>query len=763
MQFQREIFGVTVLVASFLVFAQTGRSQSVADGKHEAQANTSQNADRAATDHYLWGRDAPTFQFVLVGLSSREEEQRDYAKAIASYQRNLNRLERINASLASKVYIQLKLVENLIETERWPEAQPILNDCRRHCLANAPISMRTMEVECYQTRVHINNHEFDKARESLALVAKHAPPSYKKNPSYQLDINKLRCLLAARSQSFTAASEVFDRAFEDLRTFATMGENFETSKSHKLGYQLLFDWYCQCFAIELEHGDPCIDSFYDNVMSCKGFSTDWSRMIMRRRSHPDYWSDSIRIEAVSLGIDWVVLGTVDETRSQHVEKLAGQVIQRIDALDAKANPDGAWRTQLNSEKLKSALSPDEVFVDFVAYRKDDGYQLLALISETDAPVRCLALGSMESLTQQVIAWNDGQGESTAAQRAGVKIRQTLWEPLKPFINKGKKVVISPDGIIGFVSFGSLPSNSPGRFLVQDHLFTYQISASDFALTRLYSEKRTDPQCWCLLGNPDFGESTTTEETLAPLPATQGEVEKISSLIESNLKSAQINLLVRDKATVSRLRQHAPSCTHLHLATHGFRNIPESFQTKNRTPGSMRADFLSDQYVGLALAKESNLFGFLTPKSIITAADIQRLDLTNVELVVLSGCETGTGIWEQGEGMASLNRAFRVAGARQIVSSIWPVPDDSTRELMKHFYNNLINARLPVAEALRQAQIMMIKRPRPSSPLLATTNRGKAVARQRAKNRPAQQVASPYHWGGFVAYGTTATNLRLRRN
>ena len=60
----------------------------------------------------------------------------------------------------------------------------------------------------------------------------------------------------------------------------------------------------------------------------------------------------------------------------------------------------------------------------------------------------------------------------------------------------------------------------------------------------------------------------------------------------------------------------------------------------------------------------------------------------------------------GEGVFGLRRAFALAGAKNLLMSLWPVNDETTANQMKAFYQNL--QKLPPAEALRQAQLETIK-------------------------------------------------------
>jgi CHAT domain-containing protein len=87
-------------------------------------------------------------------------------------------------------------------------------------------------------------------------------------------------------------------------------------------------------------------------------------------------------------------------------------------------------------------------------------------------------------------------------------------------------------------------------------------------------------------------------------------------------------------------------------------------------------------------------------------EIANLQL-DVDLVVLSTCQSQLGRTIRGEGLESLSRAFILAGGRAVVASIWAVDDRETSRLMPFFYTAL-RAKSSPAEALRNAQLQMIK-------------------------------------------------------
>ena len=69
----------------------------------------------------------------------------------------------------------------------------------------------------------------------------------------------------------------------------------------------------------------------------------------------------------------------------------------------------------------------------------------------------------------------------------------------------------------------------------------------------------------------------------------------------------------------------------------------------------------------------------------TAAELAELDLSGCELVVLSACGSHVGIERAGQGLASLQQATFIAGARASLTSLWRVDDGPTRDFMRRFY------------------------------------------------------------------------------
>ncbi len=107
-------------------------------------------------------------------------------------------------------------------------------------------------------------------------------------------------------------------------------------------------------------------------------------------------------------------------------------------------------------------------------------------------------------------------------------------------------------------------------------------------------------------------------------------------------------------------------------------------------------YIREPALVLSLSNTGKEDGFLTLSEILQL----RLD---ADTVVLSACNTASGNYIPGEGIAALSRAFMYSGSRSVVASLWEVADESTAILMESFYRYLFEGKAK-AEALRLAKI-----------------------------------------------------------
>lgn len=295
--------------------------------------------------------------------------------------------------------------------------------------------------------------------------------------------------------------------------------------------------------------------------------------------------------------------------------------------------------------------------------------------------------------------------------------------------RGRRLVVVPSGALEYVPMAVLPV--PGRAagddvrLIARHETVVLPSASSLPLLRRASARRDlrrttvavvadpvfsadDPRVTRPSGREEASPtSAMTQEvrgSLARLPFSRAEAQAVASRIDPGVRlqatdfDASLELVTSGRLNDYRI---------VHFATHGVINTsrPE----------------LSGLALSLVDQEGRSRDGFLRLNTIYNL----RL---SADLVVLSACQSALGRQVAGEGLVGLTRGFMHAGARRVVASLWQVSDAATAELMKHFYEGMLERRLSAAAALRRAQRQMAADPR---------------------------WAPPYFWAGFVLQGDWA--------
>ena len=198
--------------------------------------------------------------------------------------------------------------------------------------------------------------------------------------------------------------------------------------------------------------------------------------------------------------------------------------------------------------------------------------------------------------------------------------------------------------------------------------------------------------------------------ITDLPGTQKEIEDIARILKK--KKVNTKYFIGRESTEEAFK--ASTGDILHLATHGFW-FREDANVQN-------ADAMFNS--GLLLAGVKNFYEQksvgMREDGILTAYEVQGLNLANTELVVLSACETAAGHVQAGEGVYGLQRAFNIAGADKLIMSLWKVDDKATQELFSGFYNSWVNEGSSLLEAFQKSQLAL-----------------------RAKYN------HPYYWGAFI--------------
>jgi CHAT domain-containing protein len=268
-----------------------------------------------------------------------------------------------------------------------------------------------------------------------------------------------------------------------------------------------------------------------------------------------------------------------------------------------------------------------------------------------------------------------------------RLYNVLVAPARAELAGKTRLVVVPDTDLWQVPFQALCAPG-GRYLLEDESISYAPSLSVLAaLRKVRRPPAGAPPSLAAFGNPtgDWAESET-------------EVRKLVALDGSATSRAWVG----PEATEANFRQKAGAYDVVHVAAHGV--------VDDRNP-------LRSRLVFHPPAEKPTEDGWLE------VGEIRELDL-RAKLVVLSGCETGRGAFEDGEGVIGMAWAFLASGARSVLASQWRVESTSTTQLMLRFHTGLL-AGAEKSDALRDAALELRKNDR---------------------------FRHPFYWAGFQLFG-----------
>ncbi len=192
----------------------------------------------------------------------------------------------------------------------------------------------------------------------------------------------------------------------------------------------------------------------------------------------------------------------------------------------------------------------------------------------------------------------------------------------------------------------------------------------------------------------------------PLPNTADELDYLQGHVETD--SGKVLILRGADASKSRLESQATPPRILHLATHGcfVGGSQPAQRPMTRSLLALAGANRADAADGAGTADDG----------LLHAMEVLDLDLTGTELVALSACDTGRGEVDSSEGVYGMVRAFQIAGAGNVLMTLWALNDGLGTEFVADFYRNWLAAgpAAPAdpASALRATQLDWIRSERP---------------------------------------------------
>ncbi|MFN0214054.1 MAG: CHAT domain-containing protein [Saprospiraceae bacterium] len=410
------------------------------------------------------------------------------------------------------------------------------------------------------------------------------------------------------------------------------------------------------------------------------------------------------------------------------------------------------RREVYWHELRDRLRPGEAAIEFFHYRihdrksadsdKSEYAALILLPGVTEAPVpRWVTLFEERQLTALLEHLNASKEDIFNQLYTSPALYELVWKPLEKWLGGVERIYYAPSGLLHRLS--------PGAFQCGEN----QVLAEKYDLHRFGSTRQlvTDSHASAFAGGDAVvyggiryemdsiaisvaNQNLTHEETDGPdsfnslrggdssawdyLKWTEVEAKSIAKLLTTvgaRVEVRQGYMATEESFASLGKKSSAPKV--LHLATHAFFFPDPKFKPRDaRVKSEIDATaFIMSEHPmirsGLVLAGANHTWAGGKPlkgmeDGILTAYEISQMNLGGTELVVLSACETGLGDIKGNEGVYGLQRAFKIAGAKYLVMSLWQVPDYQTEKLMAAFYTEWLKGKKTIPDAFRSAQLQM---------------------------------------------------------
>ena len=414
-----------------------------------------------------------------------------------------------------------------------------------------------------------------------------------------------------------------------------------------------------------------------------------------------------------------------------------------------------WQT------IKEGLKRHDAAIEFMHFTNSKGikqYIAILILPHNDAPV-VVELFSEETL-QDLLSRTKNENDLSYIssvydqdEESSNSLYNLVWSSIEPLLNNTQVVYFVPTGLLYKISFQSIKNNNGA--LISDQYDLIQMNSTNQIVTDgntirhnsivMYGgvnydyEIREDNK----ILSPTEVKTTVSNTSRSGLidrfhylPGTMREVETLEEIL--SVESAEIDVRSGNLATESDFKSLSGNSPNvIHISTHGF-FFPDDLGTSKKVDkgGIFRSTDNPLLRSGLAFSGANYAWKHGSnpheeEDGILTAYEISNLDLSNTDLVVLSACETGLGKVYGSEGVFGLQRAFKMAGVKNVIMSLWQVNDYHTTELMEMFYENWMEGHT-VRKALKLAQQTMSK------------------------------IYPTYYWGAFVIVGEKENIAKTNR-
>jgi CHAT domain-containing protein/Flp pilus assembly protein TadD len=715
-----------------------------------------------------YGEDSPQFWNSLNSLGVLYKNQKKFEEAESFYQEYGSLVEKKSGQL-NEAYSRFlfNLSSLYMSMDKLEEAETLLLEARQ-------IRKELFGLQHFKYANILNNlgnlywdmdrlsEAVDLHRQSLAIKKQWYG---ERHPEYFVSLINLGNTSWEKGD-MEAADSTLSKAISLQQSYLLQASK-HLSENEMQKYQRKYNAYFDIFltlSTVLDQNSPKTNSLcYDYILSNKGLSLAQRKNIERQARQVDsstfetYKNYKSTLHLLSKEYTKPIESRKNveylESLSNELEK---ELLQKIEGF-------GELTRQVTWQEVQSNLKKREVAIEFVHYRyrnpnpTDSTFYAAFVLSHGDEAPQFVPLFEENELAPLLEAAkgrrvrNINKLYSYKSNQKG--LYQLVWEKLEPYLSGVERVYCSPSGLLHRINLGAIALKKKTSFSDRYQLINlgstrqivlpvstkggdrnalvlggirYESDSTALAIGPSIESlpKLESPLPDALIYEPDDSDPFRGEG-VQYLPNSKKEAIRIFEMLQSEGYAVQLDTAydATEEAFI-QLGQTAVSPKIIHMATHGY-FFPDR-EEKDKEASVFKASKHPLIRSGLLLAGSAKAYtsgeGMGDREDgVLTAYEISQMDLSHTELVVLSACETGLGDIRANEGVYGLQRAFKIAGARYLIMSLWQVKDLSSQEFMIEFYQQWLNKKLPIPEAFRTAQ-------------------------QKIKNK---YPGSPFHWAGFV--------------
>ncbi len=730
--------------------------------------------DALAADKIIFGKSHPEYAKTLISLAGIYERSGQYAKSLALLDQALdifkNKFGKMHpdyaATLSGQGVLYNKIGQYAMALHLQQEALYIRIKILGLNHPDVAESLNNLGL------VWMNKGNYSKARsffqQSLTIKTKIFGAGHTSLAQTHISLGELSCQL---NNSEDATTHFIDASVILLDNFSkTYDALSEEEKMMLINDKPYLFSYIPSLLLKNSLPPLAAQQAYRNELALKGIILEGQSQLFERirssgNTNTIQLYEQWRFYRALYGRQLLLPVSERESNFDTLKETANLFEQQLarSSADFSASQHGSY---LSTANIAGALQKNEAAIEFTRFKVYNKkwtdsimYAALILLPGDTVPIfvalceeRQLAhfLNFAHNPISAIHRLYPGANAESNSKYPVDSLYRLIWQPFEKYLANISSIYYAPAGLLNRVSFQALRCGS-SQMLIDKYQLHQVLSTRVLALPADRVTKITSISSW---GNIDYNYTYTgkalgaaamavkpvnffdiysattrwqTSGTWPRLPGTRLEIDSLAVMF--NLAGISNTIFTDTLATEEAFKAlDGKSPQVLHLATHGFFLPPRQNSNAKGEEDNQDSNLFKLQQnpmfrSGLVLAGANSAWaGKKRPPGgedgILTAYEIAQMNLGNTNLIVLSACETALGDIEGNEGVIGLQRAFRMAGVKQMILSLWQLPDKETITLVVMLYKNLL-AGQPAAQALRNAQLKM------------------------------KEKYPPYYWAGFI--------------